>query len=484
METWSGRTATASDEPGRSAGDSGAGTATTNDGEAGTPLQTIDGYIADSVYPSTFHTAFAPSWLDAMLTWKRLRPPRAARAPFTLVDLGCGDGAGLVLLAAAHPEGRFLGLDAMEAHVARGRDLAARIGLDNVDFQCRSFADAADLPAGEADYAVAQGVLAWVSPDNRAALLDLAARMLRPGGLFCVGYNTLPGWGAITGFQRLVFALAETHRGSSQERFDAALEQIRAGEMVPKSVLDWLQQDKLPRAYFAQEYLNRYWSPLWSGDVIAAAAERGLAFAVQSYPGRLRPDFTLRKAWREALAGIADTAAREIAADLYTHCFFRTDIYAKGAFSALSAGETRARRLDQVWASLRGCRDVKLDAQTAAARINFDNAASRAILAHLESGPARLGDVPGIGPADLLNSIDALHLARLAVPLDPAAAVPHAAAANGTLAGALVGTSMNARVGANGVVVVPQGIDPDSPEVVQRLAIVTGDGQARPSGAK
>lgn len=447
-------------------------------------MPTIDGYVADSLYPSTFHAAFAPPWLDAILTWKGLRPPREARGPFTMVDLGCGDGAGLVLLAAAHPEGRFLGVDAMDAHVARGRDLAARIGLDNIDFQCRSFADAADLPAGEADYAVAQGVLAWVSPANQAALLDLAARMLRPGGLFCVGYNTLPGWGAIAGFQRLVLALAATRSGSSQDRFDAALEQIRAGEMVPPSVLDWLNLDKLPRAYFAQEYLNRHWTPLWSGDVIAAAAERGLAFAAQSYPSRLRPDFTLRKAWREALAGIDDPAAREIAADLYSNCFFRTDIYAKGAFPALSAGERQARRLGQVWGSVRGSQDVKYEVRTAIGRIAFDNAAARAILAHLDSGPAPLEDVPGIGAADLLNTIDALQLARLILPLDPAAPLLHAAAANRVLAGALAGTSMNARVGAHGVVTVPEGVDPEAPETVRRLAIVPSDGQPRPSGAK
>src|SRR5688500_7907169 len=84
------------------------------------PVPTIDGYVADALYPSTFHPAFAPAWLDAILTWKRVRPPRRPRGPFTLVDLGCGDGAGLILLAAAHPEGRFLGVDGMAEHVARG----------------------------------------------------------------------------------------------------------------------------------------------------------------------------------------------------------------------------------------------------------------------------------------------------------------------------------------------------------------------------
>lgn len=448
------------------------------------PVPTLDGYVADSPYPSTFHPAFAPAWLDAILAWNHIRPPRGPRGPFTLVDLGCGDGAGLILLAAAHPEGRFLGVDGMAEHVARGRDLAAEIGLDNVELHCRSFADAADMPASEADYVVSQGVLAWVSPANQAALLDLAARMLRSGGVFCVGYNALPGWGAIAGFQRLVRALAQGHRGSSRERFEASLAQIRAGGMVPQAVLDWLQTDKLPPNYFAQEYLNLYWLPLWSGDVIAAAAERDLIFAAQAAPSRLRPDFTLRKAWREALAAIADPAAREIAADLYTNCFYRSDIYTKGAPVPLAADEACALRLEQVWASLHGSKDVQYEARTAAGRVGFANEAARAILARLEEGPAPLGEVCDIAPADLLNTIDALHLAGLVVPLNPPAALPHAASANRRLAGALAGSSKNARVGKNGVVVVPNGSDPNSPDVARRLALLPGDGQDPPGGAK
>ena len=444
---------------------------------------TIDGYIADSPYPSTFHVHFAPAWLDAILLWYGLRPPRAPRAPFSFVDLGCGDGAELILLAAAHPEGRFLGIDAMAAHVERGRALAAEIGLDNVELHCRGFAEAGDMPAGKADYVVSQGVLAWISPPNQAALLDLAARMLRPGGIFCVGYNSLPGWSRIAGFQRLVRALADEQVGNSRERFESALAQIRAGGMVPQAVLDWLQTDKLPPDYFAHEYLNRHWAPLWSGDVIAAAVERGLVFSGQSHPSRVRPDLTLRKTWREALAGIAETAAREIAADLYVDSFYRHDIYGKGELTPLADSEARSRRLQQVWASLRGT-DVKYETRSPAGRVGFDNAAARAILVRLEDGPARLADLPDIGPADLLNTIDAMLLAGLVAPVDPAADVPRAAAVNRRLGGTLAGTSRNARVGAHGVAVVPLDLDPDTPEAARRLALPASDGLARPGSAE
>ena len=444
---------------------------------------TIDGYVADSLYPSTFHSAFAPPWTDAMLAWNRLPAPRAPRGPFTLVDLGCGDGVGLILLAAAHPEGRFIGIDAMAGHVARGRELAGQIGLANIHFHQCSFSDPIDMPDGIADYVTAQGVLAWVSPDNRAALLDLAGRLLCPGGIFTVGYNTQPGWGAVAGFQRLVRALAEAREGSSQERFEASLAQIREGAMVPQAVLDWLRQDNLPPAYFPQEYLNRYWEPLWSGDVIAAAAERGLVYATQAHPSRLRPDFTIKKAWREALAGIADPAAREIAADLFVNSFFRTDIYSKGPLPALDDDLARTLRLDQHWGALRTEAEAEYSTRSPIGTIGFDNAAAHAILAFLEDGPAALGSVPGIGAADLINTIDALHLARLVVPLDPPAAVPHAGAANTLLGDAMAGLAAAALVGVNGVINVPCDLDPSAAAVKRRLGIVARDGLGRASGA-
>lgn len=72
--------------------------------------QSIDGYVGDSLYPSSFHPNFAPPNIDAMLVHAGIASPRghATRAPFTMADIGCGDGVGLILNAAAHPEGHFI----------------------------------------------------------------------------------------------------------------------------------------------------------------------------------------------------------------------------------------------------------------------------------------------------------------------------------------------------------------------------------------
>ena len=73
------------------------------------PSDSIDGYVGDSLYPSSFHASFAPPNIDAMLAHAGIASPRGlgTRSPFTMVDIGCGDGIGLILNAAAHPEGHF-----------------------------------------------------------------------------------------------------------------------------------------------------------------------------------------------------------------------------------------------------------------------------------------------------------------------------------------------------------------------------------------
>ena len=202
----------------------------------------IDGYVDDEIYPSGLDRGFVPAWIDAILAQRGLPSPRQPRSPFTYVDLGCGDGVGLILLAAAYPEARFVGIDALAEHIARGRALAADIGLGNVNFQCATFAEAEEGVGGTADYVALRGVVTWVSPAAAAAALNLAARLLRPGGVLAVGYNTLPGWSPAIPFQRLVFDRAATLPGSGSARFEAALAQLRADGLVAPPVLDWLDQ--------------------------------------------------------------------------------------------------------------------------------------------------------------------------------------------------------------------------------------------------
>ena len=150
------------------------------------PTPTIDGYVSDNLYPSMLHKCFQAPWMDAALAINGVAPPRYQADQFSLVDLGCGDGLGLILAAASHPQGQFIGMDAAPDHIARGQDIIDALGLSNIRLECSTFAEFSDDIEGSADYVTTNGVLAWVNSENRDHLLNLSARLLKSGGAFCV----------------------------------------------------------------------------------------------------------------------------------------------------------------------------------------------------------------------------------------------------------------------------------------------------------
>ena len=109
-----------------------------------------------------------------------------------VLELGCGAGGNLVPMACGLPDARFLGIELAGRPVEIGRDLAAALGLSNIEIrEC----DVLDLPAdlGEFDYIVAHGVYSWVPAPVRDALMSVFARHLAPEGIAYLNFNALPG---------------------------------------------------------------------------------------------------------------------------------------------------------------------------------------------------------------------------------------------------------------------------------------------------
>lgn len=147
---------------------------------------------------------------------------------FHCLEFGCGYGLNLILNAAAHPEGRFYGVDLNPSHVAQATALAADLGVVNVVF---ALADLCDFTAGRPDHGpaaawpegfhlvLAHGVAAWVSAEVRQALVAAAAALLRPGGVFQCSYNTYPGWLGRSPLAMLCQELAQRAGGRPTRRW-------------------------------------------------------------------------------------------------------------------------------------------------------------------------------------------------------------------------------------------------------------------------
>ncbi|MFK7945136.1 MAG: class I SAM-dependent methyltransferase, partial [Paracoccaceae bacterium] len=151
---------------------------------------TLDGYFADNAYPAQLGERMTPGWIAAMATRNGWATPDLAKS-FHMLDIGCGDGLGLALMAASHPHAVFEGMDGMEAHIDRGTVFARDI--PNIHLARQLFSEALATGGAPCDFVTAHGILAWVAPRIRAEAMDLAATRLAPGGICAVSYNAMPG---------------------------------------------------------------------------------------------------------------------------------------------------------------------------------------------------------------------------------------------------------------------------------------------------
>jgi ubiquinone/menaquinone biosynthesis C-methylase UbiE len=134
-----------------------------------------------------------PFWLgyfidDPLRTWLTTQPRAMARAAARFVgpgsrcaDVGCGQGANTLLLAAlVGPEGRVYASDIQPAMLQRTRERARRRGLEpRIEF-VRCTAHDPGLPSTGLDFVLLSAVLHEV-PD-KGLILQAVYDALRPGG--------------------------------------------------------------------------------------------------------------------------------------------------------------------------------------------------------------------------------------------------------------------------------------------------------------
>lgn len=302
----------------------------------------------DVVYPSNFYAYQTPVVLDYVAALGGRAPPVARGERFTYLDLGCGDGFTIVLLAAIYPEGRFVGVDLDRRHVERGRALAAAGGLENVVLIEGDFADWRRLDLPRAHYVALHGVWAWISGAVREALVDLVADRLEPGGFAYLGYNALPGWAGAAPLRQ--FFLQWTRAEDAVAGVTATLRKL--GEMkaqgaeffvqnpVAAGLLDeWAQKDA---RYLAHEIFSPHWSPQDFATVERDLARGGLAWVASADLVKNFPDATLKPSLARLVAAEKDRVRAETLRDFAANTRFRRDLFARpGAALDMAEFETR-----------------------------------------------------------------------------------------------------------------------------------------------
>jgi len=97
-----------------------------------------------------------------------------------VLDVGCGSGRALNLLARGFPRSRFTGYDLLPEQIAAARAEARECGLENVRFQVRDVADLQEAHAFDLVTAF-DAIHDQARPD---VVLRAVARALRPRGVF------------------------------------------------------------------------------------------------------------------------------------------------------------------------------------------------------------------------------------------------------------------------------------------------------------
>lgn len=296
------------------------------------------GYFTGAGYTYGAYSEPSPERLAFLCLLRGQRPPDLAR-PFRLLELGCGQGFHLCLQAANYPQAHFVGIDFKPDHIAHASSLARAAELSNITFLQ---ADVLDLVQDHSalgqpfDLVVVHGVLGWVSPRVGAAVLDLSASTLRPGGLLYLSYNTLPGWLPALPFQHSIRSLQGDHGDglpaleAAKSLFEAILQakgQIFEAQPSLASRLERL--NTLDPAYLLHEYNHREWQPLYANQVIDQASELGLSYLgsatlVENFEG------LLPESYRQLLKQYSDPAMRELVRDLLTNQAFRRDVFVYG----------------------------------------------------------------------------------------------------------------------------------------------------------
>ncbi|MEB3331326.1 MAG: class I SAM-dependent methyltransferase [Synechococcaceae cyanobacterium] len=298
----------------------------------------LHGYFSGQGYTFGAYAEQSPERLATVALLRSQRPPDLAGS-FQMLDIGCGQGFNLCLQAAAYPQARFTGIDINTDHIAHARSLARAAGLGNVRFLEGDFLSI-QSQFGELreqfDFAVAHGILGWVGPQVGDAMLALSAWALRPGGLFYLSYDTLPGWLPMLPFQHAV--------RSFMHRLPDGLPSLQAAISLFRELRDSQAQvfpaqpaltsrldamDTLDPAYLLHEYNHQQWQPQFSNAVIGKARQLGFHYLgsanlAENFDGLLPQPF------RQLLQNQPDEEMKELVRDLLLNQAFRRDVYAKG----------------------------------------------------------------------------------------------------------------------------------------------------------
>lgn len=295
-----------------------------------------EGYTSEVNYTSGYYSELSPNLIKFALLACGIDHGIAESPDY--LELGFGQGLSLNIHAATNP-GQFCGNDFNPGQVVNAREMASAMGKPLALFEdsFEELASRCDLP--EFDVIALHGIWSWVSAKSRAAIVEIARKSLKPGGVLYISYNVMPGWSPAWPMRML---LAEHARregaGTLFDKVDQALdfvEQMMGAnaayfEQNPRLAARLELMKKQDRAYLAHEFFNADWDPMPFARVAEQLGEAKLTFAGSASVLDNLPVFSIPAAAQPILQAIKDPIMRQTARDFFVSQQFRRDLFVKG----------------------------------------------------------------------------------------------------------------------------------------------------------
>lgn len=257
------------------------------------------------------------------------------------LELGFGQGLSLNINTATS-SGNFFGTDFNPGQVANARELARAMGkpLTLLEDSFEELADRTDLP--QFDVIALHGIWSWINNKARSAIVEIARKSLKPGGVFYISYNVTPGWSPAWPLRTLLSEYAKREcSGTILDKVDQSVNfvdqviEANAAYFVQnpqlKARLDMIK--KMDKSYIAHEYFNANWDPMPFSAVADHLSEAKLTYAANAAIVENLSAISLPAGAHQILQAIRDPIMRETTRDYFVNSQFRRDIFVKGARS-------------------------------------------------------------------------------------------------------------------------------------------------------
>ena len=359
------------------------------------------GYDVSMGYSFGFFREMAPAWLDFCTRLAGFEAPERAGGKFRYLELGSGQGFGLCLLAAANPDGEFVGVDFQPEHIAHSQNLAEAAGLTNVRFVEADFMDlASDWPApfGTFDYVTLHGIFSWVSPELRAAVLQCLDHGTASGGLVYVSYNAHPGWLGTVPFQHFARLMKDKSEKPAAAAVDQSLDLLGRLAAARAPVFQSLPtlgpkieaMKHREKSYLVHEFLAQGWNPFWHSEVGRQFGQVKLDYvASATLADDLVSEF-LPAPLYDVVAEQQDREFREDLQDFIINKAFRRDIFCREPRRRTEQDSGAETLLHQIAAPLPG---APVNFETSFGQVTWEPPVFRSILEATAQGPKSVDEL-------------------------------------------------------------------------------------------